>query len=147
MKHERRKAFSALLVQAYQTWKQKVFQHKKKRSKRLPAMEQAPDFMVISCCDSRVLPTDIFGACAGDMFVHRNIADLVPAYAAPSGDSAVDAHGTSAALEYAVRVLKVAHVLVLGHAQCGGVRAAMTCARLEKEGQNLTCRWLVRGLR
>ena len=128
------KPFPPYLVQAYQTWKQKSFPAQKKAFKTLARDGQAPDFMVISCCDSRVLPTDIFGACAGDMFVHRNIANLVPAYAAPSGDSAVDAHGTSAALEYAVRVLKVAHVLVLGHAQCGGVKGCHDMCKAGKRG-------------
>ena len=72
--------------------------------------------MVISCCDSRVHVTSIFGADSGEFFIHRNIANLVPPYN-PDGDH----HGTSAAVEYAVTTLKVAHVIVLGHSQCGGV--------------------------
>lgn len=72
--------------------------------------------MVISCCDLRVHVTSIFGADTGEFFIHRNIANLVPAYA-PDGE----AHGTSAAVEYAVTTLKVAHLIVMGHSQCGGV--------------------------
>ena len=116
------KPFPPALSQAYQVWKQNSFPAQEAAFTTLAREGQAPDFMVISCCDSRVLPTDIFGAGAGDMFVHRNIANLVPPYAAPSGDNVGDAHGTSAALEYGVCALKVAHVLVLGHTQCGGVQ-------------------------
>ncbi len=72
--------------------------------------------MVISCCDSRVHVTSIFGADQGEFFIHRNIANLVPPFN-PDGDH----HGTSAAVEYAVTTLKVAHLIVLGHSQCGGV--------------------------
>ena len=128
------KPFPPGLVQAYQNWKQKSFPAQEKAFKTLARDGQAPNFMVISCCDSRVLPTDIFGACAGEMFVHRNIANLVPAYAAPTGDSAVDAQGTSAALEYGVCALKVAHVLVLGHAQCGGVQGCHDMCKAGKRG-------------
>ena len=126
--------FPPVLAQAYKTWKQNSFPMQAEAFTKLARDGQAPDFMVISCCDSRVLPTDIFGACAGDMFVHRNIANLVPAYAVPSGDSAVDAHGTSAALEYGVCALKVAHLLVLGHAQCGGVQGCHDMCKAGKRG-------------
>jgi carbonic anhydrase len=70
------------------------------------------------CCDSRVSPEVIFDARPGELFVVRNVANLVPVYQPDSG-----AHGVSAALEYAVSVLKVKHIVVLGHAQCGGIRA------------------------
>ena len=73
---------------------------------------------MIGCCDSRVSPEVIFDARPGELFVVRNIANLVPVYA-PDGGT----HGVSAALEYAVQVLRVKHIVVLGHAQCGGVRA------------------------
>ena len=73
--------------------------------------------MVISCCDSRVHVTSIFGADQGEFFIHRNIANLVPAYL-PDGEK----HGTSAAIEFAVTSLKVVHLIVLGHTQCGGVQ-------------------------
>jgi carbonic anhydrase len=76
--------------------------------------------MVISCCDSRVHVTSIFGADSGEFFIHRNIANLVPPYE-PDGDH----HGTSAAVEYAVRVLKVSNVIVLGHSNCGGIKGCI----------------------
>jgi carbonic anhydrase len=74
--------------------------------------------MIIGCADSRVSPEVIFNARPGEMFVVRNVANLVPPYA-PDGR----AHGVSAALEFGVAALKVKHIVVLGHAQCGGVRA------------------------
>jgi carbonic anhydrase len=73
---------------------------------------------VIGCCDSRVSPEVIFDAGPGELFVMRNIANLVPVYQPDA-----NAHGVSAALEYAVQVLRVKHIVVLGHAQCGGIRA------------------------
>ena len=73
--------------------------------------------MIISCCDSRVHVTALFGAEQGEFFIHRNIAALVPPFQ-PDGDH----HGTSAAIEYAVTALKVSQVIVLGHSSCGGVK-------------------------
>ena len=85
---------------------------------RALAKGQSPSIMVIGCCDSRVSPEVIFDAHPGELFVVRNIANLVPAF---SADGAC--HGVFAALEFAVQVLKVGHIVVLGHAHCGGIRA------------------------
>ena len=73
--------------------------------------------MVISCCDSRIHATSIFGADEGEFFIHRNIANLVPIYS-PDGEN----HGTSAAIEYAIKELKVQHLIILGHKDCGGIK-------------------------
>ena len=81
------------------------------------AQDQNPKAMIITCCDSRVLISEIFGNEPGDFFIHRNIANLVPPDE-PDGRS----HGTSAAIEYAVIALKVEHLIVMGHHGCGGVR-------------------------
>jgi carbonic anhydrase len=81
---------------------------------------QAPRICVISCCDSRVDPMSIFDAQPGDLFVIRNVANLVPPYSTDDG-----LHGTSTAIEFAVRALNVDTILVLGHARCGGVAAAI----------------------
>jgi carbonic anhydrase len=78
---------------------------------------QDPETMIITCCDSRVLISEIFGNEPGDFFIHRNIANLVPPHA-PDGLS----HGTSAAVEYAVIALGIRNLVVMGHAHCGGVR-------------------------
>jgi carbonic anhydrase len=81
---------------------------------------QQPDTMIISCCDSRVDPATIFSARPGELFIVRNVANLVPPF---ERDGSY--HGTSAALEFAVRKLRVSTILVLGHGQCGGVAAAL----------------------
>jgi carbonic anhydrase len=104
------------LVNRYQGWRATSYAENRPWYRRLAGLGQHPRAMVISCCDSRVHVTSIFGADEGEFFIHRNIANLVPPYN-PDGDH----HGTSAAIEYAVTTLKVAHVIVLGHSQCGGV--------------------------
>ncbi len=108
------------LVQRYHGWKATTYSENRTWYRRLATEGQRPRAMVISCCDSRVHVTSIFGADQGEFFIHRNIANLVPPYE-PDGDH----HGTSAAVEYAVTVLKVAHLIVLGHSQCGGVQGCI----------------------
>jgi len=88
------------------------------RYRELAERGQSPQIMVIGCADSRVSPEVIFNARPGELFVVRNVANLVPLYA-PDGR----AHGVSAAFEFGVAALKVQHIVVLGHAQCGGVQA------------------------
>ena len=75
---------------------------------------QHPRAMIISCCDSRVNAMSLFGGKDGDFFIHRNIANLIPPFN-PDGDH----HGTSAAIEFAVTVIKVSHLIILGHSGCG----------------------------
>ena len=108
------------LVQRYHGWKATSYKENQVWYRRLASEGQRPRAMVISCCDSRVHVTSIFGADQGEFFIHRNIANLVPPYQ-PDGDH----HGTSAAVEYAVLFLKVAHLIVLGHSQCGGVQGCI----------------------
>ncbi|MFP7569231.1 carbonic anhydrase [Marivita sp. S2033] len=114
------KPLPAYLVQRYQGWKATTYFDNSAWYKRLATEGQRPRAMVISCCDSRVHVTSIFGADQGEFFIHRNIANLVPPYE-PDGDR----HGTSAAIEYAVTALKVAHLIVLGHSNCGGVQGCL----------------------
>lgn len=108
------------LVTRYHGWKATAYQENKGWYQRLATEGQRPRAMVISCCDSRVHVTSIFGADQGEFFIHRNIANLVPPYL-PDGDH----HGTSAAIEYAVTALQVSHLIVLGHSQCGGVQGCI----------------------
>lgn len=114
MKHAR--PLPNYLVTRYHGWKATTYAENKSWYRHLAAEGQHPRAMVISCCDSRVHVTSIFGADQGEFFIHRNIANLVPPYN-PDGEY----HGTSAAVEYAVGALKVAHLIVLGHSGCGGV--------------------------
>ena len=112
------KPLPTYLVQRYQGWKATTFEDNHSWYRRLAEEGQRPRAMIISCCDSRVHATAIFGAEQGEFFIHRNVANLVPAYL-PDGEP----HGTSAAVEYAITALKVAHIIVLGHSSCGGVKA------------------------
>ncbi|MCT8158764.1 carbonic anhydrase [Pseudoruegeria sp. SHC-113] len=111
------KPLPAYFAKRYHGWKATSFEENKAWYRRLADEGQRPRAMIISCCDSRVHVTSIFGADQGEFFIHRNIANLVPPYE-PDGE----AHGTSAAVEYAVTALNVAHILVLGHSSCGGVK-------------------------
>jgi carbonic anhydrase len=111
------KPLPAFLIQRFLGWKATTYAENRSWYRRLAAEGQRPRSMVISCCDSRVHVTSIFGADQGEFFIHRNIANLVPAYL-PDGEK----HGTSAAIEYAVQSLKVVHLIVLGHTHCGGVQ-------------------------
>ena len=106
------------LLKGYRRFRAEIWPAERARYEALAHWGQSPETMVISCSDSRVDPQTIFGAVPGEMFVLRNIAGLVPPYQPDAGY-----HGTSAAIEFGVRVLKVSRLVVLGHAQCGGVRA------------------------
>ena len=114
------KPLPAYLLQRYKGWKATTYAENKAWYHRLIEDGQHTRAMIISCCDSRVHVTAIFGADQGEFFIHRNIANLVPSYE-PDGNQ----HGTSAAIEYAVTALNVAHVIVLGHSQCGGVQGCL----------------------
>jgi carbonic anhydrase len=114
---DRVKPLPNYLIQRYHGWKATTWQENRSWYRRLAEDGQRPRAMVISCCDSRVHVTSIFGADQGEFFIHRNIANLVPPYA-PDGEQ----HGTSAAVEYAVTTLKVAHLIIVGHSSCGGVQ-------------------------
>src|SRR3954452_1964326 len=110
--------FPEHLLEGYKAFATQRLPTEQTRYRELSVKGQFPEVMVIGCCDSRVSPEVIFDVGPGELFVVRNIANLVPVYQ-PDGN----AHGVSAALEYAVTVLKVKHIVVLGHAQCGGIRA------------------------
>jgi len=114
---DKAKPLPAYLVQRYAGWRATTYAENQAWYRRLAKEGQRPRAMVIACCDSRLQVTSIFGADTGEFFIHRNIANLVPPYE-PDGDH----HGTSAAVEYAVKVLEVAHLIVLGHSGCGGVQ-------------------------
>ncbi|KIZ32794.1 MULTISPECIES: carbonic anhydrase [Rhodopseudomonas] len=111
-------SFPPDLISGYRTFTSQRLPTEQTRYRELSERGQSPEVMLIGCCDSRVSPEVIFDAGPGELFVVRNVANLVPVYT-PDGGT----HGVSAALEFAVQVLKVKHIVVLGHAQCGGIRA------------------------
>ncbi len=107
------------LLEGYGRFRNGYFQRNRTRLEKL-ALEQAPEIAMVSCCDSRVDPGILFDVEPGEIFVIRNVANLVPPF-----ETKGDYHGTSAALEFAVTCLKVKQIVVLGHANCGGIRALM----------------------
>jgi carbonic anhydrase len=106
------------LVDHYHGWVNSNFEDNKAWYAHLAEFGQRPRAMVIQCCDSRVNAVQMLGAEPGDLFVVRNVANLVPPY-----NPDHQHHGTSAAVEYAITALKVAHIIVVGHSNCGGVKA------------------------
>jgi len=106
------------LLDGYRRFRSETWPAERARYEALAKRGQRPEALVVACSDSRVDPQTVFGAVPGELFVVRNVAGLVPTYEPDAGY-----HGTSAALEYGVRVLRVSRVVVLGHAQCGGIRA------------------------
>ncbi len=135
------KPLPSYLVKRYQGWKATQFSDNKAWYKRLASEGQHPRAMVISCCDSRVHVTSIFGADTGEFFIHRNIANLVPPYTQDG-----DHHGTSAAVEFAVCALKVAHIIVVGHSNCGGVNGCHDMCRgqapVRQQASSFVDRWM-----
>jgi carbonic anhydrase len=144
------------LIEGYRRFRAEIWPSERARYERLSEKGQRPETMVIACSDSRVDPATVFGAVPGQLFTLRSVAGLVPPYGPDMGY-----HGTSAALEYGVRILKVSQVVVLGHAQCGGVQAmlegtpiqtdfvdqwmniakpALSCVRDAPHGENIVTR-------
>ena len=109
-----------VLIEGYRRFRGREWPERRAVYEQLSRDGQAPHAMVVACSDSRVDPAMIFGAGPGELFIVRNVANLVPPYA-PDGAS----HATSAALEFGIRVLQVKHLIVLGHAMCGGITALL----------------------
>ena len=105
------------LIDRYKKWKSSEYLKNEVKFRKLASSGQSPSTIVISCCDSRIHATSIFGADEGEFFIHRNIANLVPPYSS-DGEN----HGTSSAIEYAIKELKVKHLIILGHKDCGGIK-------------------------
>ena len=108
------------LIDRYRDWQAQMSKPERSKLATLAVYGQRPRAMIVACCDSRVMVTDVFGGEAGDFFVHRNIANLVPACMAEDA-----ARGTSATIEYAVKVLNIDHLIVMGHFGCGGVAGCL----------------------
>ncbi len=106
------------LVAGFQRFRERHFERNDTLFQQLAKQGQTPKILVVACCDSRVDPALVFDCDPGDLFVVRNVANLVPPREQNSGH-----HGTSAAIEYGVTTLGVEHIIVLGHARCGGINA------------------------
>ena len=112
--------FPDSLLDGYRSFRGSRYKSDRARYRSLAEHGQSPEVMVVACCDSRSGPETIFNAAPGELFVVRNVANLVPPYE-PEGRH----QSTSAALEFAVQSLRVRHIVVLGHGRCGGIRAAL----------------------
>jgi carbonic anhydrase len=110
--------FPERLSLGYRSFLAERFRVERDRYGELAETGQKPEILLIGCCDSRVSPEVIFDARPGELFVVRNVANIVPPY-----ETTGQFHGTSAALEFAVEALEVKHIVVLGHARCGGIRS------------------------
>lgn len=123
------------LLAGYRRFRARSWPQQRRRFEELADRGQQPQALVLGCVDSRADPGMIFDAVPGQMLTVRNVANLVPPYAPD-----VAYHGTSAALEFAVRVLKVPHIVVLGHGLCGGVRVLLEGA--PREVQDFVAPWM-----
>jgi len=108
------------LVAGYRAFRAGDYQNQKDLYEELGTKGQKPKVLLIGCIDSRVDPSDIFNAYPGQMFVARNVANLVPA-----SDASQSFHGTTAAIEFAVQVVGVEMIVVMGHESCGGIKGCL----------------------
>lgn len=112
--------FPPALVSGYRNFMGGRYVDQRERYRVLAEQGQKPNTLVVACCDSRAAPEMIFDSVPGELFVVRNVANMVPPYE-PDGQY----HSTSAALEFAVQALRVRDIIVMGHGRCGGIRAAL----------------------
>ncbi len=123
------------LIEGYRRFREETWPAERQRYEALARRGQKPETLVVGCVDSRVDPQTIFGAAPGELLVVRNVANIVPPYQPDGGF-----HGVSAALEFGVKVLGVRRIVVLGHAQCGGVNALLEGA--PKQAQDFIDPWM-----
>ena len=126
------------LVTGFQNFQREHFERKDRYYQALVREGQNPRVLFLACSDSRVDPAIVFGTDPGDLFIIRNVANIVPPFETNTGQ-----HGVSAAIEYAVDVLQVEHIIINGHSQCGGIRAL--CEQPEDahiDSPSLVGRWL-----
>ncbi len=112
--------FPAFLLDGYKSFMSDRYDPEQGRYRELADQGQSPTTMIIACCDSRAAPETIFNAGPGELFVLRNVANLVPTFQPDGGQ-----HGTSAAIEFAVNALEISNIVVMGHGRCGGIKAAL----------------------
>lgn len=124
-------------IEGYKRFKRGYYEQNKDKLLKLADEGQSPKVLIVGCSDSRVDPSTIFDCDPGDFFVIRNVANLVP----PCESAENSYHGTSAALEYAVTVLQVESIIILGHTQCGGIKALMDTPPTQ-EAKTFISKWI-----
>lgn len=130
-------SFPEVLTDRYRRFKYRNFDANAEHYEELATHGQSPTVMIVSCCDSRVDPETIFSAMPGELFVVRNVANLIPPY-----ETGGKYHGVSAAIEFAVLNLRVKHIVIMGHSLCGGVKAALDQSAAVQTEAHFISRWM-----
>jgi len=125
------------LIAGFRGFRARYYEQRPERMQELAREGQSPEVMLIACSDSRVDPALLLGSEPGELFIVRNVANLVPPYGPDNGH-----HGTSAALEFAVRDLQVKHIVILGHSMCGGVQALRAAMSGEPPSREFIAPWM-----
>lgn len=125
------------LIQGYLKFRQKYFTNDKQLFKQLVKDGQKPKILVVACSDSRVDPSIILNCKPGDLFVIRNVANLIP----PCEDTS-SYHGTSAALEFAICKLQIRHIIILGHSKCGGISSLFDNSIIDEHDNDFISKWM-----
>jgi carbonic anhydrase len=129
--------FPETLTDRYRRFHHRIFVPNADQYEELATYGQSPEIMIISCCDSRVDPETIFNAMPGELFVARNVANLVPPY-----ETGGKFHGVSAGIEFAVMNLRIKHLVIMGHSGCGGIKAALDQAAAIETEAHFISRWM-----
>lgn len=129
--------FPDVLTDRYRRFKHRIFVPNADQYEELATYGQNPEIMLISCCDSRVDPETIFNAMPGELFVARNVANLIPPY-----ETGGKFHGVSAGIEFAVMNLRVKHIVIMGHSGCGGIKAALDQSAAVETEAHFISRWM-----
>lgn len=130
-------SFPDVLTDRYRRFKHRIFVPNADQYEELATYGQSPEIMLISCCDSRVDPETIFNAMPGELFVARNVANLVPPY-----ETGGRFHGVSAGIEFAVMNLRVKHLVIMGHSGCGGVKFVLDQTAAVETEAHFISRWM-----
>ena len=130
-------SFPKELLDGYRSFIGGKYREESSKLKELADKGQKPNTMIIACCDSRAAPEMIFDAHPGELFVVRNVANLVPEFA-PDGRH----HSTSAAIEFAVNGLGVSNIVVMGHGRCGGIKAALSGGDIKLDEGDFIGKWM-----
>ena len=125
------------LLEGFKRFRHNIYDENPGLFDRLTKQGQTPKTIVVGCCDSRVDPAIVTDCDPGDLFIIRNVANLVPPF-----ETGGNYHGTSAALEFGVRNLEVENIIVLGHAQCGGIHALMNQAPGSEQHEGFVPGWM-----
>lgn len=130
-------SFPQHLLDGYANFMSGRYMRERDRYRDLASAGQKPTTLMIACCDSRAAPELIFDSGPGELFVLRNVANLVPTYQPDGGQ-----HGTSAAIEFAVKALNIANIVVMGHGRCGGIHAALNPDKTPLDDGDFIGKWL-----